>query len=92
MAWGRRESPTSSDNEVATDPKTGHGTAYPVADEKTGDVYDQTIDPNGPHVTTTGHTELKRALKARHVTMIAIGGAIGTGLIIGTGAALAKSG
>lgn len=28
--------------------------------------------------------ELKRGLKARHVTMIAIGGALGTGLIIGT--------
>ena len=28
--------------------------------------------------------ELKRGLKARHITMIAIGGAIGTGLVIGT--------
>ncbi|KAJ5325769.1 hypothetical protein N7541_011393 [Penicillium brevicompactum] len=38
------------------------------------------------------HVELTRALKARHITMIAIGGAIGTGLIIGTGEALAKAG
>ncbi|KAJ5964821.1 Amino acid/polyamine transporter I [Penicillium vulpinum] len=38
------------------------------------------------------HVELQRALKARHITMIAIGGAIGTGLIIGTGEALAKAG
>lgn len=37
-------------------------------------------------------TRLHRGLKARQVTMIAIGGAIGTGLIIGTGAALAKAG
>lgn len=37
-------------------------------------------------------TRLKRGLKARQVTMIAIGGAIGTGLIIGTGSALAKAG
>ncbi|KAL9039871.1 MAG: hypothetical protein Q9214_004702 [Letrouitia sp. 1 TL-2023] len=37
-------------------------------------------------------TALHRGLKARQVTMIAIGGAIGTGLIIGTGAALAKAG
>ncbi|KAI9367311.1 amino acid permease/ SLC12A domain-containing protein [Aspergillus egyptiacus] len=36
--------------------------------------------------------ELHRALKARHITMIAIGGAIGTGLIIGTGSALARAG
>lgn len=31
-----------------------------------------------------GHNDLHRGLKARHITMIAIGGAIGTGLIIGT--------
>lgn len=36
------------------------------------------------------NVDLHRALKARHITMIAIGGAIGTGLIIGTGEALAK--
>ncbi|KAL2423846.1 Dicarboxylic amino acid permease [Exophiala dermatitidis] len=50
---------------------------------------------------TTGHihgveyqdgTRLHRGLKARHITMIAIGGAIGTGLIIGTGQALARAG
>ncbi|GES66248.1 dicarboxylic amino acid permease [Aspergillus terreus] len=38
------------------------------------------------------HIELHRGLQARHITMIAIGGAIGTGLIIGTGNALAKAG
>lgn len=38
------------------------------------------------------HSSLHRGLKARHITMIAIGGAIGTGLIIGTGKALATSG
>jgi yeast amino acid transporter len=37
-------------------------------------------------------TRLTRGLKARHITMIAIGGAIGTGLIIGTGVALARAG
>lgn len=38
------------------------------------------------------HVDLHRGLQARHITMIAIGGAIGTGLIIGTGGALAKAG
>lgn len=29
--------------------------------------------------------KLSRALKSRHITMIAIGGAIGTGLFLGSG-------
>ena len=37
-------------------------------------------------------TDLHRGLKARQVSMIAIGGAIGTGLIIGTGKALERAG
>ncbi|KAM0358760.1 hypothetical protein ACHAO7_002774 [Fusarium culmorum] len=41
---------------------------------------------------TSAETSLHRGLKARHITMIAIGGAIGTGLIIGTGKALAQAG
>lgn len=35
---------------------------------------------------------LKRQLRARHASMLAIGGAIGTGLIIGSGIGLARSG
>lgn len=35
---------------------------------------------------------LHRGLEARHISMIAIGGAIGTGLIIGVGSALANAG
>lgn len=41
---------------------------------------------------TSAETSLHRGLQARHITMIAIGGAIGTGLIIGTGKALAQAG
>lgn len=38
-----------------------------------------------------GH-ELKKGLHARHVSMIALGGALGTGLLIGTGSALKVAG
>lgn len=37
-------------------------------------------------------TALHRGLRARHTTMIALGGALGSGLLIGTGSALARSG
>ncbi|SCU82399.1 LAME_0C00914g1_1 [Lachancea meyersii CBS 8951] len=37
-------------------------------------------------------TRLRKELDARHVSMIAIGGSLGTGLLIGTGSSLAKAG
>ncbi|KAI1484095.1 hypothetical protein K445DRAFT_312824 [Daldinia sp. EC12] len=53
------------------------------------------VDIENSHIRgieTSAETSLHRGLKARHITMIAIGGAIGTGLIIGTGKALAQAG
>lgn len=57
------------------------------------DEYNLLVARSNPvsQVTDTGH-QLKRALHARHVTMIAIGGALGTGLLIGTGSALKTAG
>ena len=46
--------------------------------------YGQTIVADSHAAELGDHTQLHRDLKARHITMIAIGGAIGTGLIIGT--------
>ncbi|PSN59970.1 hypothetical protein BS50DRAFT_604880 [Corynespora cassiicola Philippines] len=65
----------------------GGKTEYDVSAEKDMPVVD------GDGVVQHGdHQHLHRGLKSRHITMIAIGGAIGTGLIIGTGKALAQSG
>ncbi|EGD05286.1 lysine-specific permease, partial [Burkholderia sp. TJI49] len=36
--------------------------------------------------------KLHRALKARHLTMIAIGGSIGTGLFVASGASISQAG
>ncbi len=64
--------------------------------EKTGfDSKADNYDVEDVHIRgleTSAETALHRGLKARHITMIAIGGAIGTGLIIGTGKALAQAG
>ena len=59
-----------------------------VVESEKGESEDKYSPDNG----ASKSTELHRGLKARQVSMIAIGGAIGTGLIIGTGSALAKAG
>lgn len=41
---------------------------------------------------TTQQLGLRRALKARHLTMIAIGGSIGTGLFVASGATISQAG
>ncbi|ORY18233.1 amino acid permease/ SLC12A domain-containing protein [Clohesyomyces aquaticus] len=60
------------------------------SDYNTGAVPEQVNDEGV--IVYADHAHLHRGLKSRHITMIAIGGAIGTGLIIGTGAALARAG
>ncbi|MER6901810.1 L-asparagine permease, partial [Amycolatopsis sp. NPDC000740] len=39
-----------------------------------------------------GDAGYRKALKSRHINMIAIGGAIGTGLFLGAGGRLAQAG
>jgi amino acid transporter len=56
------------------------------------------IEEGGPHsieIETYGvveETQVKRALKQRHITMLALGGTIGTGLFIGIGTPLQIAG
>lgn len=50
--------------------------------EKHGSVRE--YDVAGGYESEDEHTSLHRGLQSRQITMIAIGGAIGTGLIIGT--------
>ncbi|KAF1051177.1 MAG: Lysine-specific permease [Stenotrophomonas maltophilia] len=45
-----------------------------------------------PHVANPPTTGLHRALKPRHLNMIAIGGSIGTGLFVASGASVASAG
>ena len=63
------------------------------AAEKSGSLVDSPHldDQHIVGIETSAAMALHRGLKARHITMIAIGGAIGTGLIIGTGKALAQA-
>lgn len=70
--------------------------------EKTDDQFDPSgrngsIDIEvGPHEDASGPQDsskaLKRGLKSRHVGMFSVAGAIGTGLIIGSGTALSQGG
>lgn len=43
-------------------------------------------------MTESNNTGLRRNLKARHLTMIAVGGSIGTGLFVASGATIAMAG
>lgn len=69
----------------------GSGSGSPDV-EKIGGHIEEFPDTHIRGIETSAETSLHRGLKARHITMIAIGGALGTGLIIGTGKALAQAG
>jgi amino acid permease len=46
----------------------------------------------GAILSLSSQVEMKRSLKTRHLTMIALGGSIGTGLFLTRGKAIAESG
>lgn len=84
MAIFKRNS-GSSDGVSPHDPEAGK------SEYTTGGGEVPQVDSDGI-IRHADHAHLHRGLKSRHITMIAIGGAIGTGLILGTGKALAQSG
>jgi len=92
--WNRNQRTSSSSDGVSphsSDPEYGYKSEPKGAVIGTGETPAFNTDNNGV-VIHGDHKHLHRGLKSRHITMIAIGGAIGTGLIIGTGKALAQSG
>lgn len=73
----------------SSDPEKKGATESPSYNEYAGEGFVQR-DIRG--LETSAETSLHRGLKSRHISMIAIGGALGTGLLIGTGKALSQAG
>ncbi|KYK60926.1 amino-acid permease inda1 [Drechmeria coniospora] len=58
-----------------------------------GDDVEATQPPTGTEFSLAGqHDELARGLKSRHIQFLALGGAIGTGLFVGSGGILSSTG
>lgn len=83
----------SSGDDSTKKEKTTTYALEPVVSTQAARIYE---DPNAAlnenETTHVGEFGTKRDLKARHVSMIAIAGTIGTGLFLGSGAALSNGG
>ncbi|KAI9052380.1 hypothetical protein LZ554_003730 [Drepanopeziza brunnea f. sp. 'monogermtubi'] len=71
--------------------------AYPAVYEETGpklsdELKAESQDGNPEFNLATGHNQLERGLKSRHIQFLALGGAIGTGLFVGSGGILSETG
>lgn len=82
----------SSSDDSATKEKNVVTTLEPTVSNQQGRVYEDPQVLNYDEETREGEFGTKRDLKARHVSMIALAGTIGTGLFLGSGAALANGG
>ncbi|KXH47920.1 dicarboxylic amino acid permease [Colletotrichum salicis] len=81
----------SSDNISSKYGKTANDVVGPAAEPS--DMEHSVSNVEGTSTETTGERQqLKREFKERHVSMIAVAGAIGTGLIIGSGTGLVRGG
>lgn len=88
----RSESGAGSSGNDSNEKKTEEvHVLHPVGSTRAAAVYN---DPTANNLEETHEGEFgtKRDLKARHVSMIAIAGTIGTGLFLGSGSALANGG
>lgn len=81
---GRHGSDKDDTTVYMTDPTGPDGSWKPHAGEREAG--------HGAGVYHEEELETQRSLKPRQISMIAIGGAIGTGLVIGSGTSLARSG
>lgn len=68
-----------------------------AAPEDIGSVHEDSFPTEKPGFSTTAHLDIKygqtkRGLSPRHVQLMAIGGSIGTGLFVGIGSVLSRSG
>lgn len=63
-----------------------------VHDVQPEEHHSSTLDDNEGYNEPPREQSLHRGLKARQISMIALGGAVGTGLIIGSGTALRRGG
>lgn len=92
--------PTASKSEGHADNANGSSTAthqheaaaHAIAEEPLMTRLGLSLDSFKPRNYGHGIVELDRAMKARHLHMIAIGGSIGAGFYVGSGAALSTGG
>lgn len=86
------DSRSSGDDSSSKKEKSAVNVLEPVVSTQAARVYEDPNVLNEDEHTHVGEFGTKRDLKARHVSMIAIAGTIGTGLFLGSGAALANGG
>lgn len=82
----------SSGDDSSKKEKSTINVLEPVVSTQAARIYEDPNVLNEDEHTHVGEFGTKRDLKARHVSMIAIAGTIGTGLFLGSGSALANGG
>lgn len=79
-------------NRRGREPTVQSSPTIPHQDQKKLATGSNNVSEFDPGFSVDSSTHLHRGLRARQVTMIALGGALGSGLLIGTGSALARAG